>query len=308
MTTDFYKSLGVTENASADEIKKSFRALAKKYHPDRNKGKKEAEERFKEISEAYDTLSDPKKKSEYDMMRQYGGFDSHSGQSPFGAGGFRQAGPGGTRFEFHTTSGEGMEDFGEIFEQFFGGAQKSARTGRHRQSPFGESEHEVPRGQDVHSEISVTFMEAIKGVTRLIQLPDGKKIRVKVPAGIENGGKIRLAGQGQPGIFGGEVGDLIIKVNIMPDQNFERKGNDIYTSVTIPFTDAILGTKVNVKTLSKTVSLSVPPGTQPGAKLRLKGQGLSVGNETGDLFVEIKVEIPKTLTAEQRKALEKFGE
>ncbi len=308
MASDFYKALGVKESASSEEIKKSFRSLAKKYHPDRNKGKKEAEERFKEISVAYDTLSDPKKKSEYDMMRQYGAFDSNAGQSPFG-GAFRQSGPGGARFEFHTTGGEGLENFEDLFSELFGGrTSQSSRTRRRRQSPFGQEQSEEPRGQDVQSEISVSFMEAIKGVTRLIQLPDGKKIRVKVPAGIEDGGKIRLAGQGQPGIFGGTVGDLIIKVNIMPDQDFARKGNDIYTSVTIPFTDAILGTKVNVKTLSKTVSLSVPPGTQPGTVLRLKGQGLSVGDEQGDLFVDIKVEIPKTLTPEQRKMLEKWEE
>ncbi len=311
MTTDFYKSLGVTENASADEIKKSFRALAKKYHPDRNKGDKAAETRFKEISEAYDTLSDSKKKSEYDMMRQYGAYDAPQGQSLFG--GFRQSAPGGRRFEFHT-SGEGTENIQDLFNELFGGTGDASRTRRssaarrRSQSPFGQPEPGEPRGQDVHSQISIAFMEAIKGVTRLIQFPDGKKIRVKIPPGIEDGGKIRLAGQGQPGIFGGEVGDLIIKVNIMPDQNFERKGNDIYTSVTIPFTDAILGTKVNVNTLTKTVSLTIPPGTQPSSKLRLKGQGLLVGSKQGDLFVEIKVEIPKTLTAEQKKFLEKWGE
>ncbi len=304
MATDFYKALGVKETATADEIKKAFRALAKKFHPDRNRGKKEAEERFKEISEAYDTLSDPKKKSEYDLMRQYGGESpfGRQGQSPYGAGTFRQAGPGGTRFEFHT-SGEGFENIEDLFGDLFG---RTSRRGR-KQSPFSQPEEEQPRGQDVHSEISVTFMEAIKGVSRLIQLPDGKKIRVKIPAGIESGGKIRLAGQGQPSIFGGEIGDLIITVKVLPDQNFSRKENDVYTSVTIPFTDAILGTKVNVKTLSKTVALTVPPGTQPGAKLRLKGQGLAVGNEQGDLFVEIKIELPKTLTAEQKKFLEKWG-
>jgi len=301
MTNDFYKTLGVAETASAEEIKKTFRALAKKYHPDRNKGKKEAEDRFKEISEAYDTLSDPKKKSEYDMMRQYGPIGSQPGQSPFG--GFRQSGPGGTRFEFHT-SGEGFENFQDIFSQIFSGSQSGTR--RRKRSDFQEEESEHPRGQDVQSEISISFMEASKGASRLIQLPDGKKIRVKIPAGIEDAGKIRLAGQGQPGIFSNEPGDLIITVRVMTDQNFERKGNDVYTSVIIPFTDAILGTKVNVKTLSKTVSLSVPPGTQPGAKLRLKGQGLSVGDSQGDLFVEIKVEIPKELTPEQKKFLEKW--
>lgn len=302
MATDFYKALGVKEDASAEEIKKAFRSLAKKFHPDRNKGKKEAEERFKEISEAYDTLSDPKKKSEYDMVSKYGAYGGQPGQNPFG-GAFRQSGPGGTRFEFRT-SGEGFENIEDLFGDFFG---RTSRKSRRTQSPFSQPEEEQPRGQDVRSEITITFMEAIKGTSRLIQLPDVKKIRVKIPAGIEDSGKIRLAGQGQPAIFGGEAGDLIITVNVMPDQNFARKGNDVYTSVTIPFTDAILGTKVNVKTLNKTVALTVPPGTQPGTVLRLKGQGLSLGNSQGDLFVEIKVEIPKLLTPEQKKFLEKWG-
>ena len=303
MSNDFYKTLGVKENSSAEEIKRSFRALAKKYHPDRNKDDKAAETRFKEISEAYDTLSDPKKKSEYDMIRQYGSGAPFTGrgQSPFEA--FRRSEPGGASFEFRT-SGEGFENIQDIFSELFSG-QAGTRQ-RRRPSEF-EEEQEQPRGQDVQSEISISFMEAVKGTSRLIQLPDGKKIRVKIPAGIEDAAKIRLAGQGQPGIFGQEPGDLIIKVRVMPDQNFDRKGSDIYTSVTVPFQDAILGTKVNVKTLAKTVALTVPPGTQPGTKLRLKGQGLSVGDAQGDLFVEIKVEIPKELTPEQKKFLEKWG-
>jgi len=310
LATDFYNVLGVKETASAEEIKKAFRALAKKYHPDRNKGKKDAEERFKEISEAYDTLSDPKKKSEYDVMRQYGAFGGAqgAGQNPFG-GAFRQSGPGGGRFEFRTSGGEDLGDIGDLFSQFFGGQTgQTSKSRRRTRNPFGEESSSESRGNDVQSEITISFMDAIKGATRLIALPDGKKIRVKIPAGIEDGGKIRLAGQGQPGIFGGEPGDLIITVHIMTDQNFSRKGNDIYTSVVIPFTEAILGTKVNVKTLSKTVSLTVPPGTQPGTVLRLKGQGLSVNGEQGDLFVEIKVEIPKSLTPEQKKLLEKWDE
>lgn len=302
MPNDFYKTLGLKDSATADEIRKAFRALAKKYHPDRNKGRKEAEERFKEISGAYDTLSDPKKKSEYDLMRQYGAFDP-SGHRPFGPGTYRHTGPDGASYEFHTSGSGGFANFQDLFSEFFGG-----KSGMSESDPFGSRHREGSTGADIHSEITITFMEAIKGVTRLLALSDGKRLRVRIPAGIENGGKIRLAGQGQPGLFGGESGDLIITVHVLPDQQFSRKGNDIYTSVTVPFTDAILGTKVNVKTLTKTVSLTIPPGTQPGAKLRLKGQGLAVGNEQGDLFVEIKVEIPKELTLEQKKFLEKWGE
>ncbi len=303
MASDHYKTLGVAEDANAEDIKKSFRKLAKKYHPDRNKDNKAAEARFKEITEAYDTLSDPKKKSEYDMMRQYGFPGSPTGQNPYG-GAFRQAGPGGVRFEFSTSGSEGFSGLEDIFSELFGG-----RTGQRGQSPFGaRTGQRQSKGSDIHSQISITFMESVKGAQRMLALPGGKKLRVKIPAGIDNNGKIRLAGQGQPGYFESDSGDLIITVQVMTDQNFERKGNDIYTSVTIPFTAAILGTKVNVKTLSKTISLSVPAGSQPGTKLRLKGQGLVVGSKHGDLFVEIKVTLPKTLTDEQKKIIEEWGE
>ncbi|HWR84310.1 MAG TPA: J domain-containing protein, partial [Candidatus Deferrimicrobium sp.] len=163
----------------------------------------------------------------------------------------------------------------------------------------------VDGGADLTVSLSISFMESVNGARRTIRIPEtGKTLKVKIPAGIEDGGRIRLAGQGQPGPFGGDNGDLIITVRVMTDQQFERKGNDIYTTATISFKDAILGCRVNVKTLTKTVALTVPPGTQPGTKLRLKGQGLSVGESPGDLYVEIKVEIPKTLTEEQRRVLE----
>ena len=163
------------------------------------------------------------------------------------------------------------------------------------------------RALDLTAEMPVSFLEAARGTTRMINVGNtGKKLKVKIPAGIEDGGKIRLAGQGQPGYNGQASGDLIITVKVMPDQNFERKGNDVYTSVKISFVEAIKGTKAQVKTLTKTVSLTVPAGTQPGTNMRLKGQGLAVGGKQGDLYVTINVEIPKKLTEKQRKLLEEW--
>ena len=167
----------------------------------------------------------------------------------------------------------------------------------------------MQKGADLTANLSISFMEAVNGTKRTITIGQtGKKLAVRIPKGIEDGGKIRLAGQGMPGPHGGNYGDLIITVHVMPDKTFERKGNDVYTSVTISFKEAILGCKVNVKTLTKTVALTVPPGTQPGTRMRLKGQGLAVTGSQGDLYVEIKVEIPKTLTEEQKKMLEEWEE
>lgn len=310
MSKDYYKVLGVSETASDKDIKSSFRKLAKQYHPDRNKGDKKSEERFKEISEAYDVLSDSKKRSEYDNLRKYGAF-AGAGQggfsgNPQGAGFdpssfehiFRQGrgGGGNSRFEFRTAGG-GFEQFEDILSQFFGGGFPGQQQNRQQRRQ---------KGADLTSSISVTFLEAAKGSERILSLSNGKKLKVKVPKGIENGGKIRLAGQGQPGYNGSANGDLIITVNIMPDQTFDRKGNDIYTKVDLSFVDAIKGTKVKVKTLSKAIMLTIPPGTQPGTQLRLKGQGLSVGGNQGDQYVTVNVIIPKTLSEKQKKLLDEW--
>ncbi|MEA3296345.1 MAG: J domain-containing protein [candidate division Zixibacteria bacterium] len=317
MGKNYYDILGVSENTTTDEIKRSFRVLAKKYHPDRNHGNKAAEQKFKEISEAYDTLSDSKKKAEYDTMRKYGAFTgagSSAGTGGFGNGGFdfsqffRQGnGPQGGFQTFRTGGLGGQDGLEDILASFFGGGspfkgrQSTGRRCGRRAKPH--------KPQNVNLSMSISFREAALGTTRIISLsPSGRKLSVRVPAGIDNNGKIRLAGQGRPGINGSKNSDLIITVHIMPDQHFERKGNDVYTSAKMSFKQAILGCKVEVKTLSKTVSLSIPPGTQSGTVLRLKGLGLAVGDIQGDHYVRIEIEIPKTLTEKQRKLLEEWDE
>ena len=330
MGKNYYDILGVSESASQDEIKRAFRSLAKKYHPDRNPGDKTAEAKFKEISEANETLSDPKKRSEYDMMLKYGAFTGAGAGR--GAGGFcgadfdfsdffRQGTGGRGGFQTFRFSSSGFDNIEDILSSFFGG--RGSPFGSRAEDPFatqtedlftgrrGRRPSRTLKGADLRITLSVSFMEAINGTERKLKIHQtGKTLSIKIPAGIEDGGKIRLAGQGMPGpqgTHGGVNGDLIITVRVMPDQQFERKGNDIYTSATISFKEAILGCKIQVKTLTKTVALTVPPGTQPGRKLRLKGQGLTVGESHGDLYVEIKVEIPKTLTEKQRKMLEEWG-
>ena len=313
MAKDFYEILGVKENATTEEIKKSFRTLAKKYHPDRNKGDATAEAKFKEISEAYETLSDSKKKSEYDTMRKYGAFAG--GPQPGGFAGHGGFGPGA--FSFFTNFGqrgarggrgfEGADGLDDLFSSLFGGG--SPFGGATSFGPGRKPHSRRPKAVDIHTSLSITFMEAVHGARRTIQLQGSdKKLAVKIPAGIADGGKIRLRGQGQQDPLTRQKGDLIITVKVMPDQNFERKGNDIFSSVEISFKEAALGCKKKVRTLSKMIMVTIPPGTQPGTKLRLKGQGLSVGGAQGDQYVEIKVRIPDKLTEKQKKLLEEWGE
>ncbi len=309
MGRDFYEELGVSESASADEIKKSFRKLAKQYHPDRNPGDSVAEAKFKAVSEAYNTLSDAKKKAEYDNLRKYGAFSGmhHAGGqgadfSQFfsqgggaGRGGFQSFGMGGMN---------GVEGLDDILSQFFGGGMGGRRGG-----PFSRRQRQrhPERGRDIEAAVRVSFMESARGTRKTLRgSQTGKTLAVTIPAGVENGGKIRLTGQGGPGQLGGPNGDLIITVQVMADQNFERKGNDVYTNVKVSFKDAILGCKAEVKTLTKTINLSVPAGTQPGALMRLKGMGLAVGGKQGDQYVRIEVELPMSLTDAQRELLEKW--
>ena len=303
---NFYDILGVAENASAEEIKKVFRRLAKKYHPDRNKGDQEAEAKFKELSEAYETLSDKKKRDEYDMMRKYGAQAFAGGHPGNGSADFsqffRQGPTGSNRFEF-SMGGDGVEGFEDIISSLFGG-----NGGRNQQNPFASRRARPQKGSDIHASITIPFMDSVEGTERFVTIqPSGKKLKVKIPSGIDNMGKIRLAGVGSPGYNGGQNGDLIITVKVMDDKNFKRDGNNIYTSVTISFIEAIQGCKVKVKTLTKSIMLSVPSGTQPGTQLRLKGQGLAVGGQVGDQFVEVKVDIPKTLTDKQKKLLDEWN-
>lgn len=285
---DYYHILGVTKNASLDEIKKAYRKLALQYHPDRNK-EKEAAEKFKEVTRAYEVLSDTQKRQAYDQLG-HAAFEQGAGQGPFGAGG-PFGGFGGTRtgqygpFTYtYTTSGQGADfDFGgfsdpfEIFEQFFGGG-----------SPFGARQR-----RPAYS-LTIDFMEAVNGATKKVTI-DGKPQTIKIPAGVDDGSRIRF----------GEY-DVIISVH--PHAKFRREGADVVSEQEISFAQAALGTELDVETVDGSVKLRIPAGTQSGTIFRLRGKGISHirGSGKGDHYVRIPIAIPKHLTSRQRQILEEF--
>lgn len=283
---DYYAILGVSRDATDKQIKAAYRRLARKYHPDVNPGDKAAEEKFKEISEAYEVLSDKEKRAQYDRFGQY--WQQGATQAPPGWG--SSDGFGG--FTFMDGAG-GLDD---IFEMFFG----RGRAGR-------SDGWTAVRGRDLEYELEVSLEEAFSGATKVFNL-NGRRIEVKIPKGVKNGSKIRLAGQGEPGA-GGEPGDLYLIVRLRPHPRFEVKDSDLYTEVKVPYTTAALGGEVQVQTLSGNVSMKIPAGTSSGQTFRLAGQGMPHlrGAGRGDLYVKVSITVPKTLTPRERELLEELA-
>ena len=299
MAKDYYAVLGLEKTAGADQIKKAYRKLALKYHPDKNPGDKQAEERFKELTEAYAVLSDPEKKRQYDQFGDTG-FHQRFSQEDI----FRNVDLGDIFREFGFGGRGGGGD--DIFSHIFGGA-----GGHH-----GRGVHQRPRpvkGQDYLMRITIPFRQAILGGERRLDLDrDGQTehLQVRIPAGVEHGQKLRISGKGGASPSGGPAGDLMLEINISSDPRFRREGNDLYTTVMLPFTGACLGTSVAVDTLEETKRIKVKPATQSGSKIRLKGFGVPgrAGKPAGDLYVVVEIEVPKTLDEEQTELLEKLRE
>jgi len=319
-TKDLYDVLGVDDDASQEEIKKKYRTLARKHHPDRNPDDPNAEEKFKEIQKAYSILSDEEKRQQYDAQRRFGG-----GGAGFGGGGggdrgaWGQAGGGPeVRFEqgnFDDVFGGrgGGGGLGDIFENFFGGATGGSQTrGR---DPFGQQRQQRQQqrgrqggGQDIETTLKLSFREALEGGRKQVELPSGESIRLKIPKGVRDGFKIRLKGRGQAGPMG-QRGDLYVTFDVGDHPRFDRKGDDIHLTESIDMFDAVFGTEVRVPTpYGRHLKLTVPAGTQPGKKMRLKGQGVKTEDGQGDLYVEIDVDIPENLSREQRKILRNAAE
>ena len=295
---DYYKILGLERNASEDEVRKAYRKLAMQYHPDRNPNDKQAEERFKEINEAYQVLNDPKKRAHYDKFgNDYANWQGRGAPGDFNwdqYGGF----PGGVRVEYGDIDdlfGGDAGGFSDFFRTLFGRGAEAAGTGtrtRTRQQPQGYQQ-----------DLEITLDEAYQGTTRLLQT-DGKQKQVRIPAGVRTGSKVRVAGAGPNGL------DLYLIVHVKEDPRFERRGNDLYTTATVNVFTAILGGEADVETLSGKVKLNVPAGTQPEQVFRLGGRGMpSLKNkdEKGDLYVRLKVQIPKYLSEKQRELLEEVS-
>jgi molecular chaperone DnaJ len=360
---DYYKILGVSENATQDEIKQAYKKLAMKYHPDRNPGDKQAEEKFKEINEAYSVLSDPEKRKQYDQLRKFG----YAGAE----GGFQG---GGFNFEdifsnFRTGFGEGFglgDSFiDDLLNQFFD-----------RGEFFRRSKRGAVRGEDIHIDVEVPFITAVNGGEIYVDVPRkevcdvcggtgakpgakvttcpvcngsgtvseikgmfafsrpcprcygrGKiisevcyncggtgqvsrlrKIKVKIPQGVDTGTTLRIRGEGEQGIGGGGNGDLYVHIRVQDDKFFKRKGNDIYVEIPINIAQAILGSRMRIKTIhGNKVELTIPPGTQNGTTFRLRGLGIKSNGNVGDMYVTVKVEIPEKINERQRKLIEEFA-
>src|SRR6266496_393971 len=310
---DYYETLGVPQTASEDEIRTAFRKLARKHHPDVAKDKKAAEEKFKEINEAYEVLSDAEKRKKYDQLgagwNQPGGFQPPPGWEAQQPGrGFHQwqwggGENGGVEFEF---GGTGFSDF---FEAFFGGGR-----GRSAFGGFGQRGTMAERGSDVEADIMVTLEEALHGSTRQVSLrrAGSKKTetyQVKIPRGVREGQRIRLAGQGEAGERGGKSGDLFLRVRLARHPDFSVEGSDLVHEVKIAPWQAILGDQLIVPTLEGSARLKLPPGTQGGQRFRLRGRGLpGVSGQRGDLYVVVQISVPKKLSEREREIWEQLAQ
>jgi DnaJ-class molecular chaperone len=304
---DLYAILEVPRDASEDDIRTSYRRLARRHHPDVNPGDREAEERFKAVSRAYAVLSDPEKRRNYDEFGEASldsGFDADAArrmQEEFGARFGGGGGGGAGRFEGEEFSFGGIED---ILSGLFG-----------RGGAAGRQAHFRARGPDVEAELQLDFLEAARGCEKRLTLArpraDGgvqqDSVTVRIPPGVEDGGRIRLRGKGGEGMGGGPPGDLFARVRVSPHRVFRREGLDLHLTLPVTVQEAVLGAKVDVPTLEGRATVTVPPGTDGGTRLRLKGKGVTRDGRTGDLYAVVQIRVPKDLDDAGREALERLG-
>lgn len=309
MPTDYYTTLGVSKTSTKDEIKKAYRKLALKYHPDRNKDNKEAEEKFKTISEAYAVLSDDEKRKQYDTFGA-NGFQQRYSQEDI----FRNFDMGDILKEFGFSMGGGRSRVhrstmggGDPFESIFGGAA----GGRGHSGGFGGQQQ--IRGQDLSLDLSITLEEALHGVEKTLSLGmagQSQKVSVKIPPGIDSGKKLRVTGKGQPSPMGGPAGDLYLLVNVLPHHLFMREGNDLIIDRQVALSAMLLGCDLTVPTIDgRQMNVKIPAGMQPQAKLRLRGHGMPSGSRSsrGDLYVRVTPTIPKEISKEQMEVAKKLA-
>jgi DnaJ-class molecular chaperone len=294
MAEDLYSVLGVAKTASADQITKAYRKLAKKLHPDLNPGDTAAEEKFKQVSHAYSILKDPEQRGKYDR----GEIDA-SGQERPQQRYYREyaGGPGGA--QYHSTAGfEDIGAFSDLFGDMFGG-DAGKRGGR------GGARFSM-RGQDAQYHLDIPFLDAVNGTKQRITLPDGGTLDLTIPAGVSDGQVLRLKGKGMPGLGEGAPGDALVEIGVRPHPVFKREGNDIVVELPISFDEAVLGGKVEVPTIGGRVAVTVPPGSNTGQTLRLKGRGVKTKAGAGDQLVELSVMMPETVDDDLRTFAEEW--
>lgn len=300
---DFYSILGVSRASSAEEIKKAYRKLAMQFHPDKNPGDKKAEEKFKEISEAYDVLSDPKKRDMYDQFGHAGSQGFSGGSGPFGgAGGFGGFSGGGA------SQGDPFQDiFGDVFGDIFGAGRGPGGSARSRRSS---------KGADLRYTLNISFEDSALGCEKVISFmrqrgskEESAKLSVNVPAGVREGQRLKLAGEGDSSTAGSQAGDLYVIINIQEHPIFKRSENDVTLDLPVVYTDAILGTNIEVPTLTGKAMIRIPPGTHSGQIFRLKGKGFPKlgGFGSGDMLVRILVDTPHNLSSRQKELVEELS-
>ena len=314
---DYYATLGVAKTATEKEIKQAYRKLARKFHPDVNPGDKTSESRFKSINEAYEVLGDPDKRRKYDELganwRQYEQAQQHGGQSPFGDGTWT-VNVGGGEGGFRTMTEDEMrrifgdqDPFSDFFHAFFGGAAPESQGRAPRQGRGARAK----RGRDVEQDLELTLEDAFQGTTRRFAIKhEGhtRSVDVRIPAGVNDGSRVRVTGEGEHGSGGASAGDLYLRVHVQPHPRFERRGRDLYVHVAVPVTTAVLGGEADVPAIDgRSLRLKVPATTQNGQVLRLKGHGMSAvrrPDDRGDLYATVDVRLPRSLSPEQAQHYE----
>lgn len=318
---DYYKALGVSKNASQDDIKKAYRKLAREYHPDANPNDKKAEEKFKEISEAYEVLSDPEKRKQYDQLgadwhkyQQAGaggngagfGFEDFMRQQEFGGG------SGGSRRTYTTYEGNfedffGAGGFSDFFESFFGGGGFGGQT--RSKSGFG-GQQKAFKGQDLKADFEISLADAYEGADKVINV-QGQQLRLKLKPGIQNQQTLRLKGKGSKGMNGAQAGDLLLTIHIKEAPGYERKGNDLYVDMPVDLYTAVLGGENYFNVFGHQLKLKIPAGTQGGTVLRLKDKGFPEYNnpsKRGDLYAKVQINIPKKLSKQEKSYFQSLAE
>lgn len=318
---DYYSILGVEKSASQEEIKKAFRKLARKHHPDVNPGDQAAADKFKEISEAYEVLSDPEKRQKYDQFgSQWQQYEQAGGRPEDFNWSQWQAEPG-AGYSYRTVTPEefaemfgGESHFSSFFETLFGGGGRAGRAG----GPFGREAYAGPEfryqtrprhGRDLDYTLKVTLEEAFRGGSRILEWETGRKIEAKIPPGVKNGSRLKLKGQGEPGRDGGEPGDLYLNIEVLPHERFIRDGDNLSLTLSVDLFTLLLGDKVTVPGIDRSVKLDIPPGTANGRVFRLKGLGmprLKKPEERGDLYVKVEAQLPEHLSDKERELVQQW--